>query len=163
MNKFEDIRGVVFDFDGTLVDSVFGFVVAVDMALYALELFVVGEERVIIWIGNGVDVLMERVLIWARQERAIQRKIMGKSFVDDDISVEEQVRILRKLFDRYYGEVVEEGTFLFSYVVDTLGALQVKGLSLGLVINKSTSFVASLFEVLDIVKYFSVVIGGDDV
>lgn len=64
MNKFEDICGVVFDFDGTLVDSVFGFVVVVDMVLYVLELFVVGEERVIIWIGNGVDVLMECVLIW---------------------------------------------------------------------------------------------------
>lgn len=64
MNKFEDICGVVFDFDGMLVDSVSGFVVVVDMVLYVLELFVVGEECVIIWIGNGVDVLMECVLIW---------------------------------------------------------------------------------------------------
>lgn len=30
------------------------------MALYALELPVAGEERVITWIGNGADVLMER-------------------------------------------------------------------------------------------------------
>ncbi len=36
---------------------------------------------------------------------------MGKPPVDDDIPAEEQVRILRKLFDRYYGEVAEEGTF----------------------------------------------------
>ncbi len=135
MSKFEDIRGVAFDLDGTLVDSAPGLAAAVDMALYALELPVAGEERVITWIGNGADVLMERALTWARQE----------------------------LFDRYYGEVAEEGTFLFPHVADTLGALQAKGLPLGLVTNKPTPFVAPLLEALDIAKYFSVVIGGDDV
>ncbi len=68
---------------------------------------------------------------WARQERATLRKTMGKPSVDDDIPAEEQVRILRKLFDRYYSEVAEEGTFLFPHVADTLGALQAKGLPLG--------------------------------
>lgn len=37
MNKFEDIRGVAFDLDGTLVDSAPGLAAAVDMALYAEE------------------------------------------------------------------------------------------------------------------------------
>jgi phosphoglycolate phosphatase len=52
---------------------------------------------------------------------------------------------------------------LFPHVADTLGALQAKGLPLGLVTNKPTPFVAPLLEALDIAKYFSVVIGGDDV
>ena len=52
MNKFEDIRGVAFDLDGTLVDSAPGLAAAVDMALYALELPVAGEERVI---GARID------------------------------------------------------------------------------------------------------------
>lgn len=163
MDKLQDIRGVAFDLDGTLVDSAPGLAAAVDMALYALELPTAGEDRVITWIGNGADVLMERALAWARQERATLRKTMGKPPVDDEIPAEEQVRILRKLFDRYYGDVAEEGTFLFPHVADTLGALHAKGLPLGLVTNKPTPFVAPLLEALDIAKYFSVVIGGDDV
>jgi phosphoglycolate phosphatase len=48
-------------------------------------------------------------------------------------------------------------------VADTLGALHAKGLPLALVTNKPTPFVAPLLDALDIAKYFTVVIGGDDV
>ncbi len=164
MDKLQAIRGIAFDLDGTLVDSAPGLTSAVDNALYALELPVAGEERVITWIGNGADVLMERALTWARQERATLRAAMGKPSVDDhDIPQDEQLRILRKLFDRYYAEAAEEGSFLFPAVADTLGALYAKGLPLALVTNKPTPFVAPLLDALDIAKYFTVVIGGDDV
>jgi len=164
MDKLHSIRGVAFDLDGTLVDSAPGLTAAVDMALYALELPQAGESRVITWIGNGADVLMERALTWSRQERANQRMAQGKPGVDHaDLPQEEQVRMLRKLFDRYYQETVEEGSFLFPTVADTLAALHSKGLPLALVTNKPTPFVAPLLEALDIARYFTVVIGGDDV
>lgn len=164
MDKLHNIRGVAFDLDGTLVDSAPGLTAAVDNALYALELPMVGEERVVTWIGNGADVLIQRALTWARQERATLRAAQGKPSVDhDDIPQAEQQAILRKLFDRYYGEVAEEGSFLFPAVADTLGALHAKGLPLALVTNKPTPFVAPILSSLDIAKYFTVVIGGDDV
>ena len=162
MDKLQNIRGVAFDLDGTLVDSAPGLTAAVDNALYALELPMAGEERVVTWIGNGADVLIQRALTWARQERAALRAAQGKPSVDhDDIPQAEQQAILRKLFDRYYGEVAEEGSFLFPAVADTLGALHAKGLAL--VTNKPTPFVAPILASLDIAKYFTVVIGGDDV
>ena len=164
MDKLQNIRGVAFDLDGTLVDSAPGLTAAVDNALYALELQMAGEERVVTWIGNGADVLIQRALTWARQERAALRASQGKPSVDhDDIPQAEQQTILRKLFDRYYGEVAEEGSFLFPAVADTLGALHAKGLPLALVTNKPTPFVAPILASLDIAKYFTVVIGGDDV
>lgn len=164
MDKLQTIRGVAFDLDGTLVDSAPGLTAAVDMALYALELPQAGEARVITWIGNGADVLMKRALNWSRQERASQRMAQGKPGVDHaDIAQEEQVRMLRKLFDRYYQDTVEEGSFLFPAVADTLAALHGKGLPLALVTNKPTPFVAPLLASLDIAHYFDVVIGGDDV
>ncbi|HDX8999667.1 TPA: phosphoglycolate phosphatase [Klebsiella michiganensis] len=164
MDKLQNIRGVAFDLDGTLVDSAPGLTAAVDNALYALELPMAGEDRVVTWIGNGADVLIQRALTWARQERAALRAAQGKPSVDhDDIPQAEQQAILRKLFDRYYGEVAEEGSFLFPAVADTLGALHAKGLPLALVTNKPTPFVAPILASLDIAKYFTVVIGGDDV
>ena len=164
MDKLQNIRGVAFDLDGTLVDSAPGLTAAVDNALYALELPMAGEERVVTWIGNGADVLIQRALTWARQERAALRAAQGKPSVDhDDIPQAEQQAILRKLFDRYYGEVAEEGSFLFPAVADTLGALHAKGLPRALVTNKPTPFVAPILSSLDIAKYFTVVIGGDDV
>ena len=164
MDKLHNIRGVAFDLDGTLVDSAPGLTAAVDNALYALELPMAGEERVVSLIVNGADVLIQRALTWARQERATLRAAQGKPSVDhDDIPQAEQQAILRKLFDRYYGEVAEEGSFLFPAVADTLGALHAKGLPLALVTNKPTPFVAPILSSLDIAKYFTVVIGGDDV
>ncbi|TMR07405.1 phosphoglycolate phosphatase, partial [Escherichia coli] len=53
MNKFEDLRGVAFDLDGTLVDSAPRLAAAVAMALYSLDFPVAGQERVITVLSNG--------------------------------------------------------------------------------------------------------------
>lgn len=162
MTKLSAIRGIAFDLDGTLIDSAPGLALAVDRALYALELPMAGEARVVNWIGNGADVLMKRTLEWAREERATQRTMQGKPAADD-VPLAEQLIVMRKLFDHYYAEVAEEGSFLFPTVADTLNSLHAKGLPLAVVTNKPTPFVAPILQALAINHYFSVVMGGDDV
>ncbi|WP_058910369.1 phosphoglycolate phosphatase [Entomohabitans teleogrylli] len=164
MDKLERIRGVAFDLDGTLVDSAPGLTQAVDLALYALELPQAGEARVTTWIGNGADVLMERALAWAIEEKAAQQALSGKTpAARHDIPEAEQRLMMRRLFDRYYAQAVEEGSFLFPEVRETLAALREQGLPLGLVTNKPTPFVRPILSSLNIIDYFDVIIGGDDV
>lgn len=151
MNKLSTIRGVAFDLDGTLVDSAPGLTFAVDSALYALELPQAGEDRVVTWIGNGADVLMERALAWALKEKS-------RPEADEGMRA-----MMRKLFDRYYGEAAEDGSFLFPSVAETLNQLKQHGIALALVTNKPTAFVAPILNALGIQDCFSVVIGGDDV
>lgn len=148
MAKFKNIRGVAFDLDGTLIDSSLGLSQAIDKALYAMELPAAGEERVITWIGNGADILIQRALVWALKD---QQPSLG------------QLTMARKLFDRFYAETVEEGSFLFPGVMATLSALKEKGLLLGVVTNKPTPFVMPLLESFGIAQDFQVIIGGDDV
>lgn len=148
MDKFQKIRGVAFDLDGTLIDTALGLSQAVDLALYALELPVAGEERVVTWIGNGADIMMQRALKWSLKDK------------EPDLA---QLNMARKLFDRYYAETVEEGSFLFPGVAATLAALKEKGLPLAVVTNKPTPFVTPLLEDLGIAQYFQTIIGGDDV
>ncbi len=113
MDKLQAIRGIAFDLDGTLVDSAPGLTSAVDNALYALELPVAGEERVVTWIGNGADVLMERGadLGLVRSVRRYGRRWVSLPSTIMIFRKTNSCAFLRKLFDRYYAETAEEGSF----------------------------------------------------
>lgn len=146
MTKFDSIRGMAFDLDGTLVDSAPGLASAIDMALSHQNLPVAGKDLVSTWIGNGADVLVERALRWAGREPDAQSVVHT-----------------RELFDHYYAQTVEQGSQLFPQVKATLDQLAASGLPMGLITNKPTPFVAPLLTSLGIADYFSVIIGGDDV
>ena len=145
--QFTGIKAVAFDLDGTLVDSIHGLADATDSALSELGYPKAGKENVTVWIGNGVDILLERALTWATGS-APDTVLHAKC---------------RQLFDKYYADAVKTGSPLFANVKPTLQALADAGMDLAIVTNKPTPFIAPLLAELGIDNFFSVVLGGDDV
>jgi len=60
--KLTKIKVIAFDLDNTLVDSAGGLADALDHALIIQQLPAVGKELVSTWVGNGVDIMIERAL-----------------------------------------------------------------------------------------------------
>lgn len=137
---------VLFDLDGTLVDSVPDLAQAVDKMLCALDRPVAGLEKVRTWVGNGAAMLVKRALA-------------------DDLhpSDEEdhQYRRAYNLFLNYYAQATADQSELYPGVRECLETLAVSGVRMGLVTNKPMQFTRSMLEGLQLDSYFEVVFGGD--
>jgi phosphoglycolate phosphatase len=134
---------VVLDLDGTLVDSAADLALAINAALSAVSLPEASDARVRSWIGDGVDVLVERAIDGQGGDVTalfpVARKVFGATYE-------------RHLFDR---------SRLYDGVPDTLDALKSAGFALACVTNKKESYALSILEQAGILDRFALVIGGD--
>jgi phosphoglycolate phosphatase len=146
MNKLKDIQAIAFDLDGTLVDSVPGLALATQNMLAELNLPTISNEQVKNFVGNGIDIMLERVF------KAIQ--------VDPST---ELLAKAKNLFNQHYDKVIDAETKLFPNVKETLKVLHDNHYPLALVTNKPAQFLPALLTSLGIKKYFSLVLGGGDV
>ncbi|OCG24881.1 phosphoglycolate phosphatase, bacterial [Gilliamella sp. App2-1] len=146
MNKLEDIQAIAFDLDGTLVDSVPGLALATQNMLADLNLPTISNEQVKNFVGNGIDIMLERVF------KAIQ--------VDPST---ELLAKAKNLFNQHYDKVIDAETKLFPNVKETLKVLHDNHYPLALVTNKPAQFLPALLTSLGIKEYFSLVLGGGDV
>lgn len=140
-----DIRLVAFDLDGTLIDSVPELAVAVDMTLSELGLPEAGERKARLWVGNGALKLVERALADALGEAPSPQRLEPA----------------HQRFLYHYGRDVGARTRLYPGVRECLDALRERGLSLALVTNKPSAFIAPLLEGLGLAGYFALCLGGD--
>lgn len=144
MNKIPDIQAIAFDLDGTLVDSVPGLALAMQKMLADLSLPTVTNEQIKNWIGNGIDVLIQRAF------NAIN-------------APELQFDEAKSLFNKHYDSVIDEGTKLFPNVISTLEILEKNNYPMALVTNKPAQFLPSLLKTLGLDGFFTLVLGGGDV
>ncbi|CAE6891202.1 phosphoglycolate phosphatase [Pseudomonas marincola] len=136
---------VMFDLDGTLIDSVPDLAAAVDKALVQLGREPAGVERVRDWIGNGAKVLMRRALAGGIEHQHI-------SLADEQQALE--------LFMQAYADS-HELTTVYPGVSEVLEWLQEQGVAMAIVTNKPERFVAPLLDELGLGSYFRWIVGGD--
>ena len=142
-----NIDFIIFDLDGTLLDSVPDLAWAADKAVQSLGYPSVSLDDVRHWIGNGADILIGRAL---------------SRSVDVDLTLPEDVRQEARIrFDDFYFESQHQRSFLYEGVKETLAAFHQRGIKMAIVTNKPAKFVPHLLDTHGLREYFVDVVGGD--
>lgn len=137
-------RAVVFDLDGTLVDSAPDITIALNAAFREHgAAFSVGDVKKMI--GKGADVTISRAMAAAdiRETEALHRALYDA-------------------FMRSYREVSAEGRGLFPGAVEVLEGLRRDGYRLGLCTNKAQDVTDVAVKALGLVPLLDVVLGAVD-
>lgn len=134
---------LLFDLDGTLIDSRDDLADSVNLMLAELNLANLPSETIYNFIGEGVFNLVNRSISASLQKES-----------DQDFS-NFGVEVFRKI----YAENLVTKTKLYEGVAETLEKLSV--FPKAVVTNKPHDFSVEILEKLGIAEHFSLVIGGD--
>jgi phosphoglycolate phosphatase len=132
------IKLLVFDLDGTLIDSLQDITNALNYTLIPLGYPSFEKEEVKKFVGRGITSLVERIL---RPE---------------DIDLKERVL---KSFLQYYSEHLTDHTRAYPDVEETLRALT--GYKKAVVSNKREALTRKILKELNLSQYFKYILGSD--
>jgi phosphoglycolate phosphatase len=141
-------QALLFDLDGTLVDSVPDLAVAVDGCLKELGLAAAGEPRVRQWVGNGARLLMQRALAHALE------------LSEEQLKTGQIDRALR-LFLQHYQHSNGSASKVYPTVIESLSHWQQQQRPMAVVTNKPLQFVPELLAKMSLDGFFQVLVGGD--
>ena len=137
--KFSSIRALIFDLDGTLIDSKRDLIRSVNAMLEEMGREALEEETISGYIGHGAPRLMAKAL-------------------GNGASEEERERAL-KFFLAYYEEHKMDSTCAYPGVSEALDGLG--EFSMAVLTNKPVRVSGRILEQLGLAKYFRVVYGGN--
>jgi len=145
--KFKDKKLIIFDLDGTLIDSAPDLARAINYMLTELNYNTFDTHTIHEWVGNGAQILVKRAL-------------SGDKSIDENIDNELFENAL-KIFLEFYSKNLSVETVPYVNVPQTLNLLRDRGYRLAIVTNKPFDFVAPILEGLELISFFEYFIGGD--
>ncbi|MGH1439195.1 MAG: phosphoglycolate phosphatase [Cellvibrionaceae bacterium] len=151
---------VIFDLDGTLIDSVPDLALAIDRTLSELGLPTAGESLVREWVGNGAAKLVERALRFAMPLETMS--LEASSSEASELNVEAMHAKALGIFFEQYHDCNAQRTVLYPGTLDALLELKTRNITMAIVTNKPKEFVPPILSALNIAHYFDFVLGGDE-
>ena len=145
--RFENKELILFDLDGTLIDSVPDLANALNHTLKSLGKDSFDQDIIRRWVGNGAATL-------------VKRGLSGEVTIDSDID-EKLFSDALKIFLDYYSTNLANETILYPDVFDTLNELKNKGYRLAIITNKPFDFIKPILDTFNITDIFEDFIGGD--
>ena len=131
---------IIFDLDGTLIDSRADLSVAVNHVLRTFGLPELPLETVCQYVGEGARVLVQRALGPAQQAR-----------LDEGL----------KVYLAYYGGHLLDHTRPYDGIPEALAALAERSVVLSVLTNKPAAMSRTILDGLGLLSYFAAVVGGD--
>jgi 2-phosphoglycolate phosphatase len=135
--NLSDKKLILFDLDGTLIDSAPDLAQSVNFMLRELNRSTFSEDIIRSWVGNGAKRLVQRAL--------------DKESVDSELDI----------FLKHYSSNLCDKTKLYPNVLETLNTLKQKGHKLAIITNKPYDFIEPILKGLGISDLFDDFIGGD--
>ncbi len=140
--KARGLQAAIVDLDGTMVDTVGDFVVALSAVLAELGLPGVGRHFVERTVGKGSEHLIRSTLAHARADPGLYDTAMAR-------------------YQQHYRRVNGQHSTVYPGVVEGLDRLSAQGLRLACLTNKPTAFAQALLHDKALAGYFEQVFGGD--
>jgi len=139
------VRAAIIDLDGTMLDTVPDFHVAINRMRAEFDLAAITQEQIALMVGKGSENLVRAVL----------------ALDYDAAGVAERFDAAMEAYQRHYLAINGQNSTLYPDVVAGLAALKAQGLRLACVTNKPIAFAEPLLKLNDLYRYFDVVYGGD--
>jgi len=147
------MKAAIVDLDGTMVDTLGDFEVALNRTLMDLELPKVSSDWVERTVGKGSEHLILSVL---RQQLALPEvKVCEKR------SAETLYQAAWTRYQHHYLAINGQFANVYPGVVEGLRQMQADGLTLACLTNKPLAFAAKLLADKDLSGFFALTFGGD--
>ena len=142
-SNYVAIDTVIFDLDGTLIDSEPDLRIALNQLLTLLGRRPVTRDEVVMMVGDGVIKLVERAL----------RVVDAENDVNLDTAVAK--------FLEFYEAAPADLSTPFPGAVETVRTLKADGIKLGVCTNKPEAPAREILATFGFLELFEVIIGGD--